>query len=115
MTKPGEKMRLGDKIKLPLEKPIKAHGKEITYLEFRYPSGEDLLEIGSPNFAPDMQGHTHFDFAITGQYIVRLADVPLSTVKQMAPIDMMKAVGVVAGFFRGLGQTQTNSSEDTSS
>lgn len=102
-----------DKIKLPLTKPIEAHGDTVSQLEFRAPTGEDILEIGSPPFSVDDKKRTYFDLAVTGEYVVRLAGIPLSSVKQMSPADLMGAFGVVAGFFGALEMIPTNSSKDT--
>ena len=87
--------------KLPLSKPIKAHDQEISELTFRDLTGEDLIEVGAAPFIIDDRSRTHIDFAATAAYIVRLAGIPTSSVKQMAPADMMKAFGVIAGFFGG--------------
>jgi hypothetical protein len=104
-----------DKFTLPLSKPITAHGEEVTKLEFKAPSGEDLLEVGAPPFILDDKGRTHIDLVATGDYIVRLAGVPLSSVKMMAPPDFMGAFRVVAGFFGGSETTRKKSSDDISS
>lgn len=106
MTKPG------DKIKLSLTTPIKAHNETVSMLEFRAPSGEDILEIGSPPFSIDEKKRTHIDLAVTGEYIVRLAGIPPSSVKQMSGADLMAAFGVCAGFF-GASETSRKKSSDT--
>lgn len=111
MTKPGDKNT--DKIKLPLTKPIQAHGEEVSTLEFRSPSGEDVLEIGAPPFSVGKNERTYIDLAVTGEYIVRLAAIPVSSVKQLSPADLMAAFGVVAGFFGATGKTRKKSSEAT--
>jgi hypothetical protein len=108
----SEKNKAGEKTKLTLSKPITAHGQTISHLEFRAPSGEDILEIGAPPFIIDKKERTHIDFAVTGDYIVRLAEIPPSSVKLMAPIDLMAAFGVVAGFF-GASETTRKKSSDT--
>ena len=55
------------------------------------------------------------DLAVTGEYIVRLAAIPASSVKLLSPADLMGAFGVVAGFFGGSEKTRKNSSEGTGS
>lgn len=104
--------KAGEKIKLSLSKPIPAHGETVSTLEFRYPSGDDILAIGSPPFSIDDKKRTHIDLAVTGEYIVRLADIPASSVKLMTPADLMGAFGVVAGFF-GASETTRKKSSDT--
>jgi hypothetical protein len=105
----------GENIKLTLTKPIQAHGSSISTLEFRPPTGEDILDIGSPPFQIDEKRRTHIDLAVTGEYIVRLAAIPASSVKLLSPADLMGAFGVVAGFFGGSEKTRKNSSEGTGS
>lgn len=104
-----------DKVTIPLSKPIKAHGEDLSQLELRAPTGEDVLEIGAPPFTVDTKNRTNIDMAVTGEYIVRLAGIPLSSVRQMTPQDLMVAFGVVAGFFGDTAKTRKKSSADTTS
>lgn len=95
----------GDKIKLALSKPIKAHNEELSILEIVPLTGLDLLEMGSPPFQIDQKGRTHIDIAMTGEYLVRLAGIPPSAVRQMAPKDLIAAFGIIASFFGDLEMT----------
>lgn len=104
-----------DKVKLPLSKPIKAHGEEISVLEISPMTGTDLLEIGEPPFQLDDKKRMHMDMALTGEYLVRLAGIPPSAVRDMAPMDLISAFAVIAGFFGDLGTTLKRSSKGTGS
>lgn len=106
---------MSDKNTLPLSKPIKAHGEEISSLTFRDMTGEDLLDVGSAPFMNDEKGRIHMNFAVTGDYIVRLAGIPPSSVKQMAPADIMAAYAMVARFFGAPVKTSKKPSSATSS
>lgn len=102
-----------EKVQLALTKPIQAHGEQIAVLEFRPPTGEDLLEVGAPPFIIDKKERTHIDLTVTGEYIERLCDIPRSSVKLMSPADMIAAFGVVAGFFGDTETIRKKSSDDT--
>lgn len=92
--------------KITLTKPIKAHNDEVTELTFRPMTGEDLIEIGAAPFQVDQKERTHMDFGILALYIARLANIPPSSVKMMAPADLLQSFGVVSGFFGDTGPTQ---------
>jgi hypothetical protein len=83
---------------LELNKPVTAHGETISVLEFTEPTGKDVRELGYPyqmNQDESIKLHAH----IIAKYIVKLANVPLSTVDQMSPGDLNSAGWLVAGFF----------------
>lgn len=96
-----------EKIKLTLSRPIKAHGADdVSTLEFREPTGEDLINSGMP-FCTDDKGRTHILPAETYACISKLAAIPMSSAKMLAPGDFIKAFGIVAGFF-GAGANPTS-------
>ena len=88
---------------VPLIKPIPAHGEEIAVLEFREPTTEDIMEIGMPQLmVPTADGASvgvEVRPKVIGQYVTRLAKIPPSSVKALAPADFFKCQGVVMGFF----------------
>lgn len=97
---------MSEKIKLSLSRPIKAHGEDVTLLEFREPNGDDLIACGVP-FATDPSGRNVILPAETYACISKLAGIPMSSAKMLAMNDFFKAWGVVMGFF-GNGASQTN-------
>lgn len=90
-------------IKVLLGKPITAHETEVLEIEFREPTPEDVMQIGTPQLlVPGADGESvgiEIRAKLIGQYIVRLAKIPPSAVRQMSLSDFMRCQGVVMGFF----------------
>ena len=83
---------------LELNHPITAHGETLSVLEFNDPTGKDVRELGYP-YQMNQDESIKLQAHIIAKYIVRLANVPLSTVDQMSPGDLNAAGWLVAGFF----------------
>lgn len=83
---------------LQLNHPVTAHGETICVLEFNEPTGKDVRELGYP-YQMNQDESIKLQAHIIAKYIVRLANVPLSTVDQMSPGDLNAAAWLVAGFF----------------
>lgn len=85
----------------PLAKPIKAHGKEVEELVLREPTTKDQMEIGQPFLIIVGDGETgiRIQQKTIGQYIVRLAGIPMSSVEQLDRRDFAGLQAVVLGFF----------------
>lgn len=90
-------------IRVTLNKPIKAHDAELEALEFREPTPEDVMQLGTPQLlVPGADGESvgiEIRAKVIGQYIVRLAKIPPSSMKEMSLSDFMRCQGVVMGFF----------------
>ncbi len=90
---------------VPLSKPITAHGEETAELNFREPTTEDVMQIGVPQLLiPSADGESvgvEVRTKVVGQYIARLAAIPMSSVKQLSIKDFNACTGVVMGFFNG--------------
>lgn len=83
---------------LELNHPVTAHGETISVMEFNEPTGKDVRELGYP-YQMNQDESIKLQAHIIAKYIVRLANVPLSTVDQMKPSDLNSAGWLVAGFF----------------
>lgn len=83
---------------LELNHPITAHGETLSVLEFNEPTGKDVRELGYP-YQMNQDESIKLQAHIIAKYIVRLANVPLSTVDQMSPGDLNAAGWLVVGFF----------------
>ena len=84
---------------VPLSAPVKAHGEDVSFLEFREPTSKDLLDLGTPmTFTGN--GDVRIDLGVVGKYVVRLAGVTAKSLEQMKPADLMKCAQVVNGFFQ---------------
>ncbi|MFM0495592.1 phage tail assembly protein [Paraburkholderia caledonica] len=95
-----------------LSKPITAHGEEVTQLDLREPTAEDVMEIGFPYLvvqSDDGQG-VELRPKVAGRYISRLAKVPMSSVKQLTVGDLSKFQGLIMGFF-GQGDEAASTTE----
>lgn len=92
-------------MKVALSKPITAHGEETSELTFREPTTEDVMQIGMPQLLiPSADGESvgvEVRTKVVGQYISRLAAIPLSSVKSLSVKDFNACTGVVMGFFNG--------------
>ncbi|MEK6788509.1 MAG: phage tail assembly protein [Pseudomonadota bacterium] len=80
-----------------LQVPVDAHGETVTNLVLKRPTGEQVGRLGLPYVvvgeAPD------FKMAVVMKYIVVLAGVPDSTVRQMDPVDLNSLAWAICGFF----------------
>ena len=86
---------------IPLTKPVTAHDKEIKTLELREVGSEDVLELGYPFLIHQKDEGTAIELRpkVVAQYLVRLAGVPPSTIKQLAIEDLMTCQATVLAFF----------------
>ena len=85
-------------VTIPLTKPVKAHDEELAALVLREPTSEDVMEVGYP-FLIHAGGAIELRPKVIGQYLVRLAGVPLPTVKKLPIEDLQACQAAVLGFF----------------
>lgn len=95
-----------------LSKPIKAHGVEVSELELREPTTEDVIELGLPTLIiPGADGQStgvEIRQPVIARYVSRLAAIPLGSVKALSLKDFSLCTAAVMGFFgQGDGETQT--------
>lgn len=97
-------------VTLALKKPIQAGDKEISELTFREPTGGDIMELGQPTLLlPSADGTSvavEVRAGVIGRYIMKLAAIPLPSVKALAPSDFARCQGVVMDFLTD-GDTET--------
>lgn len=84
--------------KITLKKPIEAHGEQITEIELRDITGGDVIDLGHP-LNITSEGSFTFRMDVVARYVVRLGNVPASTVREMSPGDLSTCAGEIAGFF----------------
>lgn len=99
-----------------LTRPIQAHGRTLDELVLREPTTEEIMEEGYPYLVVQGQGGLsgiQLQPKVVGRYIVRLAGMPMSSVKQLHPNDLQKAQAVVMGFF-GQGDEEEDSEQSSS-
>jgi hypothetical protein len=87
---------------MKLSQAIQAHGREVSELTFRQPTGADVSACGFPfSFSVTEESGTTVNPnapAITA-LIARLSDIPLSSAKALAFNDWMAAMGELFSFF----------------
>lgn len=93
---------------MELTVPVKFGEEEITELNFKRPSGKQILEVGFP-FSMDIDGSMSMKSKICMKYISLCASIPMSVVEKMDPVDLMAASGEIVGFF-GTREQDTSSS-----
>jgi hypothetical protein len=90
-------------VTIKLSKPITAHGEELASITLRPPVPEDIMQIGTPTLLiPSADGETvgiEIRSKLIGQYIMRLAAIPMSSVKALSVPDFLQCQGAVMGFF----------------
>lgn len=88
--------------KIKLSKPIKAHGEEITEIDLREPTGEDVIALGYPYLIiigdADEQA-MELRPKVIARYVSRLGGIPPSSLNSVSPADFSGMTGVVMSFF----------------
>ena len=118
MTDPttSSSMTSGDDLSIPLTRAVIAYGQEISRLMLRKPTSGDLIDLGQPmRLLPGIgTDETAIDVRmnVVAQYIVRLAAVPMSTVRSLELADLSAATQKVLGFF-GDGNTPADAPAST--
>ena len=100
-------------ITLPLKKPIKAHGEEISEITLRDPTTKDIIATGLPMLMiPSADGKStgiEIRQPVIARYVSLLAAIPMGSVESMTPGDFSACTGAVMGFFgEGDGETTGN-------
>ena len=95
----AEGPKLAEAITIRLRKPIQAHGAEIAETSLREPSPLDIATAGYPVVVHAVDGSIGFDGGIVFRLIVRLTNLPQSSVEKMSRVDFLNHFNVVTGFF----------------
>lgn len=89
-------------MKITLSKPIAVHGEEVTELELREPTGEDVIALGYPYLITLGDGEEQgieMRPKVIARYVARLAGIPPSSLNTVSPADFSGMTGAVMGFF----------------
>jgi len=97
---------------IPLSKPIKAHGDEVSEISLREPTTKDIIELGLPTLIiPGADGQStgvEIRQPVVARYICRLAAIPMGSVESLAVKDFSLCTAAVMGFFgSGDGEAPT--------
>lgn len=101
-------------VTVQLSKLVKAHGEDITELVLREPTVSDTLDLGMPMaIESDGEGGNTIVFrtAVLAKYAVRLAGVPMGTIKALSMGDWLAVQGAVQGFFGRSDDAASSSSQ----
>lgn len=83
---------------ITLSVPIQAHGDQVSKLELKKPTGEQVCRLGLPyTMTPD--GEVSINMKKVKGYLIELCSIPASAVEQIEPADLNTAAWDVAGFF----------------
>lgn len=88
---------------LKLQKPIMAHGEQVTQLEIREPTGTEVGDIGFPFLAvvgDDDKSAIELRPKVIQKYISVLCAIPLSSAKAVSLPDLLNAQSIIMGFFQ---------------
>ena len=100
-------------VTVPLSKPITAHGEELRELVLREPTADDVMQEGYPYIVVPAQGGgqgIQLQPSVVGRYAMRLAGIPMPSVKQLSVDDIQRLQVAVMGFFGMADQGQDGSS-----
>lgn len=89
-------------MKIPLSRPIQAHGEEVTELDLREPTGEDVIALGYPYLiviGDDDSQAMEIRAKVIARYVAKLAGIPPSAINKVSPGDFSRLTGAVMGFF----------------
>lgn len=86
------------RVEVPLATAVQAHGETIHVLALRPPRGGDIAAAGVP-FRIGQDGEVTLHAPAIAALIVRLGDVPRSTVDTLSAADWAACAQVIMGFF----------------
>lgn len=90
---------MSEPITVTLTTPITAYGAEVKTLTLRRPTGQDARELGALPYSVNDAGRPVPDLAVTAKYLMRLCDIPMSSVDQISLTDLNTLIWQVSGFF----------------
>jgi Phage tail assembly chaperone proteins, E, or 41 or 14 len=106
-----------DTVTLVLSEPVSAHGKDLTTLSFKKPTGATIRRCGAPTKMQRVDGGEPvmlLDMDSYARYISECASIPLPSVDALSAEDFFACIGVIDGFF-GQSKTQERAGTETSS
>lgn len=87
------------KEKVELSAPIQAHGEEVSVLELRRPTVQEVRAIKALPYKIDKDEAVTLDMEVAAKYIAVCAHIPPTSVNQLDLSDLNDAAWKVAGFF----------------
>lgn len=90
-----------------LSKPVAAHGETIAELVFRAPEGADIDACGYPFTMGGTEDNPIISpiAPVVSKYMVRLGNVPASTIRALPAPDWNACATAVLGFFGAASRT----------
>lgn len=99
---------------LNLSAPITAHGEEVTVLELRRPTVQEVRAIKALPYKMDKDEAVTLDMEVAAKYIAVCAHIPPSSVNQLDLADLNNAAWTVAGFFMAPASAKSDTSSPSS-
>lgn len=107
---------MSETIDFTLEKPITAHGAEVTVLAIRRPTMQEIRAIKVLPFALNEASFPVFDTEAVCKYLAVCCAIPAGSVNQLDLADFNQLCWVLASFFRSASsETPTSNSEASES
>lgn len=94
-------------VTVPLSKPIKAHGDEVSELTLREPTTKDVIELGLPTLIiPGADGQsTGIEIRQpVGCYVMRLAAIPMPAASRRCPCPTSCTAAVMSSSGRAMAK-----------
>lgn len=89
-------------VTITLTKPISAHGETVGALVLAEPETGDIIDIGTPFLiVPSAGGESAIEIRnkVVAAYVAKLARIPPSSVRALAPGDFSACTAAVLSFF----------------
>ena len=99
---------------LKLSTPIMAHGEELTVLELRRPTVQEVRAIKALPYKMDKDEAITLDMEAAAKYIAVCGVIPSSSVNQLDLYDLNNAAWTIAGFFMESASAKLKASSPSS-
>jgi hypothetical protein len=90
---------MAETVDYPLEQPITAHNEEVTVLQVRRPTIQEIRAIKVLPYVLNEDSFPIFDTEAVCKYLAVCCAIPAGSVNQLALADLNKLCWVLASFF----------------
>lgn len=97
---------MADKTTFKLKTPIKAHAEELTQLEVRRPTVQEIRAIKVLPYVLTESNMPVPDMEATCKYLAVCAAIPQGSVEQLSLVDLNGLAWLVTGFFLSNGSEE---------
>lgn len=94
---------------IKLSSPITAHGETLSEISLRVPTPADARKVKSLPYVMGADESVNLNVDVCAKYVELLAQIPPSSIEQLAMSDFNTLCWEVAGFFMGSGSEASTS------